>query len=166
MNSGVLIALVAILLAIPLSVLANLLTPKVQRWWGTTSRSRKIKRMENLKNELERIASLRITERLLLIAASILTNLAVVLIGLLATLQFPMPGGILQNIAERSLPLDLKISSLIIRLAVIFGTVVLTINAGRLRRLRDMSSPSYEQGLRDELMKLRSEFPSSTESTK
>lgn len=55
MNStqiGLVIAIASVLLAIPLSILANILTAKVQSWWATTSRRRRIRRVAWLKDKI------------------------------------------------------------------------------------------------------------------
>jgi hypothetical protein len=48
------IGIIALLLAIPLSVLANLLTPTVKNWLSQFSRKRLLKRIENLEFNLRR----------------------------------------------------------------------------------------------------------------
>ena len=47
------IGIVGFTLAIPMSVLANLLTPRIQNWWSTTSQARKNKRIEELKAKIK-----------------------------------------------------------------------------------------------------------------
>jgi hypothetical protein len=49
---GLLVAGIAIILAVPLSVVANLLTPRLQSWYSTTSSKRLKKRMLFLESEL------------------------------------------------------------------------------------------------------------------
>jgi len=49
---------ISLLAAIPLSIAANLLTPKVANWWSQRSDSKKAKRREKLKAELERIRNI------------------------------------------------------------------------------------------------------------
>ena len=41
----------ALFLAVPMSIAANLLTPKVQRWWATTTASRARSRLEELRKK-------------------------------------------------------------------------------------------------------------------
>ncbi len=50
---GLTVAGIAILLAIPLSVVANLLTPPVQSWYSTTSQKRLKKRIRRLESALQ-----------------------------------------------------------------------------------------------------------------
>ena len=52
-------SIIGVLLALPLSILAGLLTPKVERWWATTSDRRRDKRMARLKADLEDIPRFR-----------------------------------------------------------------------------------------------------------
>jgi hypothetical protein len=49
---GLIATAAAVFLAIPLSVVANLLTPRVQSWYGTTSQTRLRKRLRKLEVEL------------------------------------------------------------------------------------------------------------------
>jgi hypothetical protein len=49
---GLVVAIVAILLAIPLSVLANLLTPRIQNWWSQRSAKSLRSRIHKLQQEL------------------------------------------------------------------------------------------------------------------
>jgi hypothetical protein len=46
------IGIVAFLLAIPMSILANMLTPKIQAWWANTSSARKARRIQYLQREI------------------------------------------------------------------------------------------------------------------
>jgi hypothetical protein len=50
---GFVVSIVTILLAVPLSMLANLLTPKVQSWWALTSKKRLARRIRWIKYEIE-----------------------------------------------------------------------------------------------------------------
>ena len=52
MDTGILIAVVSILLAIPLSVVANLFTPILRNWWASRSAKTLIRRIEKLETEL------------------------------------------------------------------------------------------------------------------
>lgn len=47
--------ILAILLAIPLSVAANIITPKIQEWWATTSEARKTRRVVQLRRDIEQL---------------------------------------------------------------------------------------------------------------
>jgi hypothetical protein len=47
------VGVAAFLLAIPMAVVANLLTPRVQAWWATTTNARKDKRINKLKTRLK-----------------------------------------------------------------------------------------------------------------
>ncbi len=49
---GIVLAIVAIVLAFPLSLLANLLTPKIRNWWAERSVAGLKKRIANLESEL------------------------------------------------------------------------------------------------------------------
>jgi hypothetical protein len=49
---GLVLGIAAILLAIPLSVIGNLLTPKFRNWWASRSRSALERRIKALKAEL------------------------------------------------------------------------------------------------------------------
>jgi hypothetical protein len=49
------VGLGAFVLAIPMAIAANLLTPKVRDWWASTSRSRALKRYEMLRREIWRL---------------------------------------------------------------------------------------------------------------
>ncbi len=158
MSSGLPIALVAILLAIPLSVVANLLTPGVQRWWGNTSRLRRIKRIAYIKNELKLVASLDLTRELLRQGVTFMFGLtfAMISIGLLALMSV-VP-------QERRTPL------LMFRLTAAYGAVTLVasslaflISGFQLARLYSWSHPRYALGLQKELEKLEYEVsPPST----
>src|ERR1035437_2008093 len=46
------VSIVAVILAIPLSVIANLATPRVQAWWATTNVRRRHERIVHLKESL------------------------------------------------------------------------------------------------------------------
>ena len=48
------LSLAALLLVIPLAVVANILTPTVKNWWASTSERRLSERIEKVKKELER----------------------------------------------------------------------------------------------------------------
>ena len=52
MDSNLATFLIGLLLAIPLSVLANMWTPKVQEWWATTNQFRRELRIYSLKTDL------------------------------------------------------------------------------------------------------------------
>jgi hypothetical protein len=62
MDISLTVTILAVLFAIPMSIAANLLTPRVLSWWGSTSearRKRQLRKFENKKAEIERqIASL------------------------------------------------------------------------------------------------------------
>jgi len=49
--------IVGLLTAVSLSVIANMLTPRVQRWWAKTSAVRKTKRIQKLKAELAELTA-------------------------------------------------------------------------------------------------------------
>lgn len=53
------VTVLAIVLAVPLSVAANLLTPKLQAWWATTSERRRVKRLSKLNAAIEDIPRFR-----------------------------------------------------------------------------------------------------------
>jgi hypothetical protein len=46
------VGIIALVLAIPLAVIANLLTPTVRQWWATTSTNRRKKRIKELNERL------------------------------------------------------------------------------------------------------------------
>jgi len=48
------VGVAALVLAIPMSILANIFTPKVRDWWGTTSKVRALKRYKELGREMMR----------------------------------------------------------------------------------------------------------------
>jgi hypothetical protein len=47
--------LIGLLLAIPLSILANMWTPNVQRWWATTNEKRRVKRVEKVRGKIGKL---------------------------------------------------------------------------------------------------------------
>jgi hypothetical protein len=49
---GLMIGVAALVLAIPLAVIANLITPRVRDWWSTTSRTRLTRRISKIENTL------------------------------------------------------------------------------------------------------------------
>jgi hypothetical protein len=49
---GLMIGVLALLLAVPLAVIANLLTPRVRDWYSTSSRSRIRKRLTEIESRL------------------------------------------------------------------------------------------------------------------
>ena len=51
------VGLAAFVLAIPMAICANLATPKVRHWWGTTSNARRTRRIMALKAQLFRYMS-------------------------------------------------------------------------------------------------------------
>jgi len=48
---------VGLLAAVPLSIIANMLTPRTQRWWAKTSAARKTRRIQKLKAELAELTA-------------------------------------------------------------------------------------------------------------
>ena len=46
------VGVAALVLAIPMSILANIFTPKVRDWWATTSKVRAFKRYKQLGREI------------------------------------------------------------------------------------------------------------------
>ncbi len=48
---------VGLLASVPLSIIANMLTPRAQRWWAKTSAARKEKRIQKLKAELAELTA-------------------------------------------------------------------------------------------------------------
>ncbi len=66
--------LVSLLASIPLSILANLLTPRLKNWWGRQSLSRSRHRISQLESDLARIAKYAssASELSLFLSASIL----------------------------------------------------------------------------------------------
>jgi hypothetical protein len=46
---------IGLLLANPLSIIANVLTPGIQNWWARTNSARKQKRIAKLRKELDRL---------------------------------------------------------------------------------------------------------------
>lgn len=47
------VGVVSLLLVVPLNILSNTLTPKVQRWWGTTAQRRAANRFKAIHDELK-----------------------------------------------------------------------------------------------------------------
>ncbi|MBI2815924.1 MAG: hypothetical protein HYX72_03190 [Acidobacteria bacterium] len=52
------LGVLAFILAIPMAVAANLLTPKVQRWWASSSRSRALKRLSRLEKQISELQAM------------------------------------------------------------------------------------------------------------
>ena len=50
---GFALSVVALVLIIPLGIVVNILTPKVQNWWATTSQGRFSRRVAELKRTIE-----------------------------------------------------------------------------------------------------------------
>lgn len=151
---GIVIGALALLLAVPLSVVGNLCTPRVRQWWATTSISRKRRRVEAIKAELDKIASLNLTDTLLGIAFGTLFSLLNVIVGFVMMILLLEP--------IRSKPL----TQFQIRTFVIFGTLYLLVGAGglwlaivRLALLRGLVRPQYLTRLRQELERLGKELP-------
>jgi hypothetical protein len=51
---GLFVGLISFILAIPLAVGANLLTPRVQLWWNATTERRRLDRLEVIRKQLKR----------------------------------------------------------------------------------------------------------------
>jgi hypothetical protein len=51
------VGLLAFLLAIPMSILSNLLTPRVQAWWAIQSKSRAIRRITKIQAKLDKLSN-------------------------------------------------------------------------------------------------------------
>lgn len=73
------IGIIALLLAIPLSVLANLLTPTVKNWLALLSKKLTIERIAALEYELERLGDLGVASNLLFLLQRLF--LALIFIG-------------------------------------------------------------------------------------
>jgi hypothetical protein len=158
MSSGLAIAFISILLAVPLSVVANLLTPRVQRLWGNTSRSRKIKRIAHIKNELMSMALLDLTRELLRQGMFFMLALAV---AMMSTADLGLMSLVPQ---ERRTPhLMFKLSVTYAVVGLMASTITFVISGLRLARLHLWSYPQHASGLQKELEKLEYEVsPPST----
>jgi hypothetical protein len=150
MKNGLGLFLLGLALAIPLSIIANLLTPRIQQWWASTSRSRKLKRIDAIKEELATIASRSVKDEILWRASVILIFLALVFVSM-AMMVFSEP--IMSHGIFYSADYTLRQINITIvggRVMALIGVAGVCWIAMSLLNLRD----SYSAQLRDELSKL------------
>jgi hypothetical protein len=56
-NWNLYFGIAALVLAVPLNIAANILTPKVREWWASTTKSRALRRIERIPRELRALDS-------------------------------------------------------------------------------------------------------------
>ena len=89
-----LVGIAALVLAIPMSILANIFTPKVRDWWATTSKVRALKRYIELGREVNRFKRGSEFNALARFCAGLL---AVLIAGFVSTLSIAFFLGLNEN---------------------------------------------------------------------